>query len=143
MLRADKRNQGGTVQHCAALVVVVRDEIYRLLGKLILRQLPVEVFQIRSSYSPAEVIHVPLSPIIDADAGLVAQIAPVQPLLDEGLHCGVIAQVRIEVCLDAGDQVQARVVEVIEQADGGVPGPQLERIHLSMSSGPQIPCSTM
>ena len=55
----------------------VRDEIYRLLGKLILRQLPVEVFQIRSSYSPAEVIHVPLSPIIDADAGLVAQIAPV------------------------------------------------------------------
>ena len=49
----------------------------QLLGKLILRQLPVEVFQIRSSYSLAEVIHVPLSPIIDADAGLVAQIAPV------------------------------------------------------------------
>ena len=40
-----KKNQGGTVQHCAALVVVVRDEIYRLLGKLILRQLPVEVFR--------------------------------------------------------------------------------------------------
>lgn len=37
VLRADKRNQGGTVQHCVALVVVVRDEIYRLLGKLILR----------------------------------------------------------------------------------------------------------